>query len=65
MNEIMWLMCKCYVWPTYAWASLGKEFDGRCDRCGEGCRVLSHFITTREEARDVFFENYRRYPTPI
>lgn len=64
-KTIMWLMCACYVWPTYAMYSAYKEYDGRCERCGGGCRVLSYMINTREEAEDVFFENYHRPVTPI
>lgn len=66
-NTIVFLMCRCYIWPTYFWSTLGYSNDhqGSCGRCGKSSRKLSHMITTKEEALEVFFENYGHYPVPI
>lgn len=66
-NTIVYLMCECYIWPTYLWSTLGynNKHQGKCGRCGKSSRKLSNMITTKEEALEVFFENYGHYPEPI
>lgn len=67
MNDIVYLMCECYIYPTYFWSTLGygTEHQGKCGRCGKSSIKLSNMINTKEEALEVYFENYGHYPKPI
>ena len=68
MNEddIVWLMCDCYVWPTYRWSTLNHDHDkqGKCGRCKGSCRLLP-MASSKEEALEIYFENYKKYPEEI
>ncbi len=66
-NTIVWIMCKCYVWPTYAWSiSFPLDKQGSCKRCDEPARLLyPDDYKTREQAQECFKENYGHYPLPL
>lgn len=66
-DDIVYLMCRCYIWPTYYWSTLARAKDeqGGCGRCGGQTIALSEMIKTKEEALEIFFENYGHYPEPI
>jgi hypothetical protein len=66
-DDIVWLMCTCYVWPTYRWSTWGyqAERQGKCARCDSFCHKLSDAIETKEQAIDVFVANYGHEPKPI
>lgn len=58
----VWSICRCYVWLL---VSPGINGKGQCGRCGETPEVLNAMITSKEEALEIYFEWYGKYPEPI
>jgi hypothetical protein len=56
---VAWAMCSCYVWPVIAFMGWGY-----CGRCGAHPDLL-YSVESKEEALDIYFENYHKMPDPI
>lgn len=62
--DIAWLMCECYVWPTYRYTTNGLgESVGRCGRCRAAAKMIH--ASSKKEALDTFYENFHKFPDSI
>lgn len=63
-TDIVWLICECYVWPTY-WYSMELK-TGSCGRCGHLPKLLNpDKVQDRQEAHEAYKTINGRYPEPI
>ena len=67
-EALRYAICECYAWPVIVpiYQDGGARVQGSsCGRCHTAPILLSPYIDSIEEARVIFFENYKREVTPI